>query len=196
MTYKYDRKQQGISYAPDWQDRIWCKQYPDGTAVYYTYDSAGRLTTVDDPTGTYGFTYDNMNRLTQTSTNYKFDSAAAYIVNYTYDAASNRASMTDPQGGTTQYTYDALNRLTNLQDAQSQNYGFGYDVLNRRTSLTRPNAVNTPYSYDPQSRLLSVAHQMGFTTIDGASYTYDNAGEFGDRRDVSPIFRLGNKDER
>jgi uncharacterized protein RhaS with RHS repeats len=47
-------------------------------------------------------------------------------VSYTYDAASNRASMTDPQGGVAQYTYDTLNRLTNLEDAQFQNYGLGY----------------------------------------------------------------------
>jgi len=36
--------------------------------------------------------------------------------------------------------------------------------------------VNTSYSYDPVSRLLSVLHQLGSTTLDGASYTYDNAG--------------------
>lgn len=36
----------------------------------YTYDAAGRLTQVQDPTGTYSFTYDNMNRLTQATTDY------------------------------------------------------------------------------------------------------------------------------
>ena len=184
LTYKQDRKSQGISFAPDWQDRIWVKQYPDGSAVYYTYDAAGRLTTVDDPTGTYSFSYDGMGQLKQTTTNYKFDSAGAYTVSYTYDAASNRASMTDPQGGVAQYTYDTLNRLTNLEDAQFQNYGLGYDVLSRRTSLTRPNGVDTAYSYDAQSRLLNVAHQLGATTIDGASYTYDNAGNRTSKTDL------------
>src|SRR5205814_8746476 len=52
----------------------------------------------------------------------------------------------------------------------------GYDALRRRTSLTRPNGVNTNYSYDSLSRLLSVLHQTGSTTIDGATYTVDNAG--------------------
>jgi YD repeat-containing protein len=42
--------------------------------------------------------------------------------------------------------------------------------------LTRSNGVTTNYSYDSMSRLLSVLHQVGSTTLDGASYTYDAAG--------------------
>ena len=42
--------------------------------------------------------------------------------------------------------------------------------------MTRPNGISTSYSYDSLSRLLSVLHQAGGATLDGASYTYDNAG--------------------
>ncbi len=57
-------------------------------------------------------------------------------------------------------------------------------MLSRRTQLTRPNGVNSNYSGacpersrgNNLSRLLSVLHQVGSTTIDGASYTYDSAG--------------------
>ncbi len=42
--------------------------------------------------------------------------------------------------------------------------------------MTRPNGVNTNYSYDSVSHLLSVLHQAGVNTLDGASYTYDPAG--------------------
>lgn len=42
--------------------------------------------------------------------------------------------------------------------------------------MTRPNNVSTNYSYDSVSRLLSVLHQVGASTIDGASYGVDNAG--------------------
>lgn len=51
-----------------------------------------------------------------------------------------------------------------------------YDALSRRTQLTRVNGLNTIYSYDSLSRLLSVQHQQGGKTLDGASYTYDVAG--------------------
>jgi YD repeat-containing protein len=56
------------------------------------------------------------------------------------------------------------------------NFGFAYDALSRRTQMTRPNNVSTNYSYDNLSRLLSVLHQVGASTIDGASYTVDAAG--------------------
>ena len=82
----------------------------------YTYDAASRLTRVTDPTGTYQFTYDNMGRLTQTSTVYSFISGKTFTVGYAWDAASNLNSMTDPQGKATTYTYDTLNRLATLKN--------------------------------------------------------------------------------
>ncbi|HTU34692.1 MAG TPA: RHS repeat-associated core domain-containing protein [Candidatus Acidoferrum sp.] len=42
--------------------------------------------------------------------------------------------------------------------------------------MTRPNNVTTNYSYDKLSHLLSVLHQLAGSTIDGATYTVDNAG--------------------
>jgi YD repeat-containing protein len=44
-----------------------------------------------------------MNRLTSTTTSYNFTSAGPWTVQYGYDAASNRTSMTDPQGTQTIY---------------------------------------------------------------------------------------------
>src|SRR5206468_8711540 len=88
----------------------------------------------------------------------------------------NRTSLTAPDGSITTYGYDTLNRLNGLANSWAGSFGFGYDALSRRTSLTRPNGVNTSYSYDSLSRLLSVLHQAGSTTLDGASYTYDAAG--------------------
>ena len=55
-------------------------------------------------------------------------------------------------------------------------FNFTYDTLSRRTQMTRPNGVNTNYTYDSLSRLLSVLHQTGASTIDGANYTVDATG--------------------
>jgi len=79
-------------------------------------------------------------------------------------------------GSVTTYGYDTLNRLNGLANSWAGSFGFGYDALSRRTSLTRPNGVNTSYSYDGLSHLLSVLHQVGNTVLDGASYSYDSAG--------------------
>jgi len=42
--------------------------------------------------------------------------------------------------------------------------------------MTRPNSVSTLYAYDSLSHLTSVLHQLSGSTIDGAAYTLDNAG--------------------
>ena len=80
----------------------------------YIYDLVGKITQVNDPTGTYAFAYDNMGRLIGTTTSYSFLTGRNFTNAYTYDAASNRTGYTDPESGSTTYTYDTLNRLTSL----------------------------------------------------------------------------------
>jgi len=179
LTSKTDRKNQLITYTYDQLNRLTQKSYPDTSTVNYTCDNDSRLTQVTDPTGTYQFTFDNMGRLTGTSTQYAFLTGRAFTTSYGYDAASNRTSFTDPENGSSSYVYDTLNRLQTLTPPTAfgtGSFGLGYDALSRRTSLTRPNTVNTSYGYDTLSRLLSVTHAKGGATLDGATYTVDNAG--------------------
>ena len=176
LTSKTDRNGHTIDYVYDALNRLTSKSYPDTTQVEYTYDLVGKLMGVTDPSGTYGFSYDNMGRLTGTTANYSFLSGTTFTNAYTYDAGSNRTGYTAPDGSTNTYSYDTLNRLTSLANSATGTFGFSYDALNRRTQMTRPNGINTNYSYDNLSRLLSVLHQSGTSTIDGATYTLDNAG--------------------
>src|SRR5467141_732912 len=164
----------------DGLNRLTQKSYPDTTTVNYTYDLDSRLTHVTDPTGTYQFTFDNMGRLTSASTSYTFLTARTFTTGYSYDAASNRTGFTDPESGSTSYVYDTLNRLQTLTPplafSGTGSFGFGYDALSRRTQMTRPNNVASNYAYDNLSRLQSVLHQLAGSTIDGTTYTVDNAG--------------------
>jgi RHS repeat-associated protein len=176
LLSKTDRKGNTIQYVYDALNRMTQKTYPNSTTVEYVYDLANKVLQVADPTGTYGFAYDNMGRLISTTTNYTSLFGTTYTNGYTYDAASNRTALTAPDGSTSTYHYDTLNRLNTLANSWAGSFGFGYDALSRRTQLTRPNGVNTNYGYDSLSHLLSVLHQAGATTLDGASYTYDPAG--------------------
>jgi RHS repeat-associated protein len=179
LITKTDRNNHTISYTYDQLNRLTQKLYPDSTTVNYTYDNNSQVTQVTDPTGTYNFTFDNMGRLTGTSTQYSFLSGRTFTTSYSYDAASNRTVFTDPEGGTGTYVYDSLNRMQSLTPAAaitSGSFGFSYDQLSRRTVLTRPNTVTTNYTYDDLSRLVSVLDQVGSNTIDGATYTLDAAG--------------------
>jgi RHS repeat-associated protein len=179
LTSKTDRKSQTITYVYDALNRLTSKTYPDTTAVDYVYDLVGKIQQVNDPTGTYAFAYDNMGRPIGTTTSYSFLTSRNFTNAYTYDAASNRTGFTDPESGSTAYSYDTLNRLTSLAPPSafgSGSFGFSYDALSRRTQMTRPNSVTTNYTYDNLSRLTSVLHQLSGSTIDGASYTLDSAG--------------------
>jgi YD repeat-containing protein len=122
--------------------------------VDYVYDLAGKIKQVSDPTGSYGFAYDNMGRLIGTTTQYSFLSgtpASTFSNSYAYDAASNRTSFTAPDGSTNTYAYDTLNRLSTLTNSLTGQFGLSYDALSRRTALNRPNGVNTTYGYDSLS---------------------------------------------
>ncbi len=68
MTSKTDRKGQTITYVYDDLNRLTSKTYPDTTSVAYIYDLVGKVMQVNDPTGTYVLAYDNMGRLTGTTT--------------------------------------------------------------------------------------------------------------------------------
>jgi RHS repeat-associated protein len=176
LTSKTDRKNQTINYVYDALDRLVTKTYPDSSQVEYVYDLVGKVQQVNDPTGTYGFAYDNMGRLVGTTTSYSFLTSRTFTVGYTYDKNSNRTQMTDPEGGSTTYAYDVLDGLTSITNFQSQQFTFAYDALGRRTQLTRPNGVNTTYQYDSLSRLLSVVHRFGANILDGTSYAVDGIG--------------------
>ena len=179
LTSKTDRKNQAIQYVYDVLNRLTRKIYPDSTEVDYVYDLVGKIQQVNDPTGTYAFAYDNMGRLIGTTTNYTFLTGKTFSNSYSYDAASNRAGFTDPETGSTTYAYDTLNRLQTLTPPAAftaGSFGFSYDALSRRTQMTRPNTVATNYGYDNLSHLTSVLHQLSGSTIDGATYTVDNAG--------------------
>jgi RHS repeat-associated protein len=176
LTSKTDRKGQTIQYVYDALNRLVHKGYPDSSGADYVYDLVGKIRQVADPTGTYGFAYDNMGRLIGTTTQYSFLPGPTFTNSYSYDAGSNRTGFTAPDGSTATYGYDTLNRLNTLSSSFAGQFNFGYDALSRRTSLTRPNGVNTAYNYDSLSRLLSVLHQVGSTTVDGAVYTVDAAG--------------------
>jgi YD repeat-containing protein len=126
LTSKTDRNGNIITYVYDALNRLTHKGYPDSTGVDYVYDLVGKIKQATDPTGSYGFAYDNMGRLIGTTTQYTFLPTQTYTNSYTYDAASNRTGFTAPDGSTNTYVYDTLNRLSTLA---RQNRGLGGTFL-------------------------------------------------------------------
>jgi YD repeat-containing protein len=69
---------------------------------------------------------------------------------YTYDAASNLASMAWPDGVVQANTIDGANRLTStgITGQAAVSVSFGYDAVGRMTALTRGNGANSTLAYD------------------------------------------------
>jgi hypothetical protein len=105
----------------------------------HVYDAAGRLDYVDD-----SWLGISNNR-----------------VDYGYDAAGNRTSMTWPGGGTLNYTYDQLNRMLTATDAASavQLVSYTWDTLSRRDlSAFNASGFTADYAYENDDDLSSLVH--------------------------------------
>src|SRR5262249_33948550 len=100
--------------------RLLSRQYPaaPGENIAYTWDATtggnkgiGRLTRIDDASGSVEWTYDALGRVTQET---KTTAGMAYTVAYAYDADGNSTQLTYPSGRTVSYTRDALGRISTV----------------------------------------------------------------------------------
>ena len=166
-----DRNGQITQYQYDALNRISLITYQDGSTVTPTFDLGDRLTSVvDSVSGTINRSYDGFDNLTQEQT-------PQGTVNYTYDAANRRATMTPGSQAQIVYTFDNANRLTGITQGSS-NVTIGYDDANRRTSLTLPNGVVTSYGYDSADELTGLTYKTNSgITLASISYAYDAAGQ-------------------
>jgi RHS repeat-associated protein len=169
-----DRKSQVTTNTYDALNRRTKTTFQDGTSTNYTYDAGNRITQVQEKdasnvvTATITRTYDGLDRLTQEVT-------AEGTVNYTYDNASRRATMTVVGQPQVVYTYDNANRLTTIVQGTST-VTIAYDDADRRTSVTYPNTNSITYAYNVASELTTVTYKKGATTLGTLTYTYDLAG--------------------
>lgn len=134
-----------ITYTYDVYDRVVRQRFdatnatgvsgPAITTVQWTYDEAGNMTALSDPTGGEQFTFDELNRRTQQITGGTVTKA------YTYDTADNLLSQNiagDP--APTVYTYDKLNLVETVDDPRSTTniVSFKYDRRDKRVRTIFP----------------------------------------------------------
>ena len=167
------------------------KNLPDGTHVSYTYDAHANLITATDVNGTTTMSYDSADRLTEVDDpdgrvlKYTYDSGGreaqsnqdGFIVNYAYDAAGRLQSLTDGSGALiASYTYDSTGRLQRQDDGNGTFTTYEYDAAGQLLHLVNfapGGAVNSrfDYTYD------SLGRRTSMTTLDGTTnYGYDDTG--------------------
>jgi len=139
----------------------------------YDYDADGNLTERRDIAGltikTYTFTHDLMGRLTQEAR------PGGGTTTYTYDAASNLATLVDG-GGTVSYGYDAINRQTSVQEPGAASpITFAYEDTafgGLKVTKTLPNGVVNVQEFDPAGRTKSTKATKTATTLQEFVYDY------------------------
>jgi len=129
----------------------------NGANVSYTYDGLNRLGTVVD------------HRLPGNNT-----------TTYTYDNASNVATVAYPKGLTSTFTYDELNRVTGLSTPPIANYSYTLGLTGNRTNATEQSGRTLQWSYNGIYQLTNETITGDPANNDGnngyASYTLDPVG--------------------
>jgi RHS repeat-associated protein len=171
----------------------------DQADTKFTYDTTGKLETVEDPRGKvtrYG--YDDRNRQTSVQ-NVELNETTEFQ----YDDANNKTLERRADGALRTWDYDDVNRLWHvydwrrnetptlyhtttydrdyagnpqyIKDTKGAVYRFTYDKLNRKESATNPSDDNIPartenWRYDPAGNLIK------YTNPDGQqrNFAYDN----------------------
>jgi RHS repeat-associated protein len=156
-----------------------------GANAVYAYDDLSRLTAASNNAGMVNFTYDTRGRV-KTSTD-----VFNHLVEYSYDAASNRTQLKLDSAVHTTYNYDNVNRLIQLSDEVSQSFTFGYDIANRLTSKTLPNGITTSYEYDGMSRLTRLKDDLPTANLFDRQYKYNPANQISQIAEPTQIRNFG-----
>ena len=91
------------------------------------------------------YTWDDQNRLQTVVDN---NLPGNNLTTYSYDNASNVATVKIPNGLTSTFTYDALNRLTELSTPPVADYKYTLGLTGIRTSATEQSGRTLQWSYD------------------------------------------------
>jgi YD repeat-containing protein len=128
------------TYTYDTMDHLTAKATPEGT-VNYAYDAAGHVASIESANtdgASMSDAYDSLNRLSTVTDNRL---TGSNVTTYTYDSASNVATVAYPNGVTSTFTYDAENRVTELSSTPatySYTRGGGWPTLDMSTNFGCP----------------------------------------------------------
>lgn len=154
-----------LGYEYDLAGRRTAIVYPGGERIQYTYDNAGRVSTVNNTT-------------------------RSLLFQYSYNPTTGQLTkLTRPNGIETDYSYDGMGRVTNILHkvtsggALVAQYGYTLDAIGKAMLLTttRPAGVTKleQYSYDYIDRLTNVIYgDSGVINANAlsVSYAYDGNG--------------------
>ena len=163
-----------VNYTYDSLDRLISKATPEGT-LSYTYYASGNVESItSNPSGvSVTYTDDDLNRL---STVVDGSLQGNQTTSYTYDPASNVATVLYPNGLQSSFTYDPMNRLTAM-NAGAATYNYQLGPTGNRLSATEGNGRSLTWNYDGIYRLTNETISNDPSQNNGSiSYAMDAVG--------------------
>jgi len=160
------------AYSYDSQDRLVQKATPEGT-LNYAYDAAGNLASMASADGivNVSYTWDSQNRL-----NTVVDSRTG-TTTYTYDNASNVATVTYPNGQQATFQYNQENRLTGTTSGTTAGYLYTEAPTGIKTGATELSGRAVTWSFDGIYRLTGETVSNDPAKVNGTvSYGLDPVG--------------------
>ena len=151
-----------------YQGAIDYAQNPDGSRVYYKYNSALQATNIVDELGkNWSYSYNPQGRLTQTMAPNGYQTAFTYMPNGFDLAMASEAGQTVMSLG-----YTAQRDVAAITNALNQPTIFSYDSYGRLTNATDAANISTAYEYGPNFWLARILR----AGVPLASYAFDAQG--------------------
>jgi RHS repeat-associated protein len=163
-TYKYDPANQLTEVS-----------YSDGKthSVKSEYDADGDRIKMEDATGTSKYTYDQLDRLTESEDGHKD------LVKYEYDLANQQTKITYPNGKSVSRSYDTAGRLEKVTDWSEHVSKFAYDPDSNLKAIAWPSGTSgeDKYGYNEADQLTKIEMNKGAESLASLTYARDNDGQ-------------------
>jgi RHS repeat-associated protein len=170
-----DPEKRTTTYAYDPGNRLTEVSCSSGkpATVKYEYDKDGDRTKMTDGTGTTKYTYDQLDRVTETENGHK------EIVKYEYDLGNEQTKITYPNTKAVTRAFDKDGRLEKITDWSSRVTKFFYDPDSDLTATTFPSESKNEdkYAYNEADQLSEVKMSREAETLASLLYARDNDGQ-------------------
>jgi RHS repeat-associated protein len=170
-----DPAKRTTTYAYDSGNRLTEISYSSGTphSVKYEYDKDGDRIKMVDGTGTTKYTYDVLDRLTETENGNKEK------VKYEYNLANEPTKITYPNAKAVERAYDKDGRLEKVTDWNKKETKLSYDPDSDLITTTFPSETKDEdkYVYNDADQLSEIDMKKGTETLASLVYTRDSDGQ-------------------
>jgi RHS repeat-associated protein len=170
-----DPEKRTTTYTYDPGNRLKEVVYSSGkpATIKYEYDKDGDRTKMTDGTGTNKYTYDVLDRLTETENGNKEK------VKYEYDLANDQTKITYPNTKAVTRAFDKDDRLEKVTDWNKNETTFKYSADSQLEKTVFPSATKDEdkYAYNNADQMSEIDMNKSTEALASLIYTRDNDGQ-------------------